>query len=136
MPDQTAGTDQTGGTDVKSLSQKRAENALNASRIDGMGLGQKGGDALSGFPLLIKTDGLLATAAYAVERKSGGQPKQPGALLIMEAVAKHLHNLDIVRADNAKALIEKLSRSDDASLLRRATAESLAYLNYLKRFVD
>lgn len=120
---------------MKTLAQIRAENALNASRIPAMGRGQKGGDALSGFPMLIRTDGLLAAGAFAVELTSKGQPKQEGARLIMKAVAEHLASVGITKAKTAKDLVEELARANDASQLRRATAEALAFLNYLKRFV-
>ena len=119
---------------MSTLAQKRAANALNASHIKGMGLGQDGGDALSGFPMLIKTDGALAAFAFAVERKPNNERKQRGAYLIVGAVANHLRSLDIVNAENADDLVNELANGDSA-LLRRATAEALAFLNYLKRFV-
>ncbi|HPY31644.1 MAG TPA: type III-B CRISPR module-associated protein Cmr5 [Verrucomicrobiota bacterium] len=120
---------------MKTLAQIRATNALKASRIPGMGLGQKGGNALSGFPMLIKTDGLLAAGAFAVELSPKGEPKQAGAKLIMDAVAEHLASVGICKAGKAKDLVEELAHTEDASQLRRATAEALAFLNYLKRFV-
>lgn len=120
---------------MKTLAQIRAENALKASKVKGMGLGQKGGDALSGFPMLIKTDGLLAAAAFAVELNAKGEPKQEGARLIMNAVAEHLASVGICKATKARDLVEELAAAADAPQLRRATAEALAFLNYLKRFV-
>ena len=118
----------------QTLAQRRAANALIAARIDGMGHGQEGGNALSGFPMLIKMDGLLAACAFAVERKSNRQRKQHGAWLIVDAIAKHLQSLNIVEAKTADDMVEELALGNSA-LLRRATAESLAFLNYLKRFV-
>jgi CRISPR/Cas system CMR-associated protein Cmr5 small subunit len=120
---------------MKTLAQVRAANALSASHIKGMGLGQKGGNALSGFPMLIKTDGLLAAAAFAVELNAKGEPKQEGARLIMNSVAVHLTAVGICKAEAAKDLVEELATAVEASQLRRATAEALAFLNYLKRFV-
>ncbi len=120
---------------MKTLAQIRAANALKASRVTGMGLGQKGGNALSGFPMLIKTDGLLAATAFAVELNSRRQPKQEGARLIMDAVAEHLAAVEICEATVASDLVDELASAADASQLRRATAEALAFLNYLKRFV-
>lgn len=121
---------------MKTLAQIRATNALEASKTPGMGLGQKGGDALSGFPMLIKTDGLLPAAAFAIEKNSKGQPKQEGAKLIMDAIARHLASVKICKATDASGLVEELARADNAAQLRRATAEAIAYLNYLKRFVS
>ena len=119
---------------MKTLAQQRAANALNSSHITGMGLGQDGGNALSGFPMLIKTDGALAAFAFAVERNNKKELKQRGAYLIVGAVATHLQSIGIVDAQNADDLVDELARGDSA-LLRRATAEALAFLNYLKRFV-
>jgi CRISPR/Cas system CMR-associated protein Cmr5 small subunit len=119
---------------MKTLAQQRATNALNAARIEGIGSGQEKGNALSGFPMLIKTDGALAAFAFAVERKPNKELKQRGAYLIVGAVATHLQSLGIVDAQNADDLVDELARGDSA-LLRRATSEALAFLNYLKRFV-
>ena len=119
---------------MRTLAQRRATNALNAARIHGMGLGQDGGNALSGFPMLIKTDGALAAFAFAVERKANAEPKQRGACLIVGAIAEHLSSLGITKAQRADDLVEELAHGDSA-LLRRATAEALGFLNYLKRFV-
>lgn len=118
----------------QTLAQQRATNALNAARIAGMGHGQDGGNALSGFPMLIKTDGALAAFAFAIERKPSKELKQRGAYLIVGAIATHLQSLGIVDAQNADDLVDELARGDSAAL-RRATAEALAFLNYLKRFV-
>ncbi len=120
---------------MKTLAQIRAANALKAAKQPNMGIGQKGGDALSSFPMLIITDGLLATLAYAVERKPDGQRKNPGALLVANAIAEHLSSpgIRIVKASDADSLVEELANADSATI-RRATSETLAFLNYLKRF--
>jgi CRISPR-associated protein (Cas_Cmr5) len=118
----------------QTLSQLRAANALESSRIPEMGYGQEGGDALSGFPMLIKTDGAMAAFASAVERRPDGNRKQLGKCLIVDAIAKHLSSLRIVVAETADDLVEELA-GGDTYLLRRTTAEGLAFLNYLKRFV-
>jgi CRISPR/Cas system CMR-associated protein Cmr5 small subunit len=119
----------------KTLAQIRAENALRSSRVPGMGLGQKGGDELSGFPMLIKTAGLLAAGAFAIELNAQGEPKQEGARLIMNAVSEHLAIVSICEAQTAHDLVNELAAAEDSSQLRRATSEALAFLNYLKRFV-
>jgi CRISPR/Cas system CMR-associated protein Cmr5 small subunit len=120
---------------MKTLAQIRSANALAASKTPGMGKGQKGGDAISGFPMLIKTDGLLAAAAFAVETNKEGKPKQEGARHIIKAVAEHLsdNGIGICQAKTASDLVDELSRGD-ATKLRQATAEALAYLAYLKRY--
>lgn len=121
---------------TQTLAQLRAASALTSSRVPGMGLGQNGGDALSGFPLIIKTDGLLAAAAFAIELNAKGEPKQKGAQLIVTEIARHLASpgIAICKARTARDLVEELAAAD-AAQLRRATAEALAFLGYLKRFV-
>ena len=122
---------------MRTLAQIRATNALASANEADMGLGKQGGNALSGFPMLIRSDGLLAALAFAVERKTGGGRKQPGCYLIVEAIATHLSSegVGIAEAENPDGLVNELALSADASQLRRATSESLAFLNYLKRFV-
>jgi CRISPR/Cas system CMR-associated protein Cmr5 small subunit len=120
----------------RTLAQIRAANALADSKIQGMGHGQKGGDALSGFSMLIKTNGLMAAAAFAVETKQNQEPKHAGHKLIVDGIARHLSHegVAICESHAASDLVEELANGDVA-ILTRATAEAIAYLNYLKRFV-
>lgn len=122
---------------MKSLDQIRAAHALESS--NGIGAGQRGGDAISGFPTMVKTDGLLAALAFAVEWKDqrAGRRKHEGEFSIANAIASHLRapEIGIVQARDADQLVSELADAKDASQLRRATAEALAYLNFLKRFV-
>ncbi len=122
---------------MRSLAQIRAKNALVWK--DKIGGGQKGGDAISGFPTMIATNGLLAALAFAVEpdAKKTNRRKHDGEFSIASAIAHHLASdgVGIVKAKDADALVEELAEAADAAKLRRATAEALAYLNYLKRFV-
>jgi CRISPR/Cas system CMR-associated protein Cmr5 small subunit len=122
---------------MKTLAQVRATNALASANQRGMGLGQQGGNALSGFPMLIRSDGILSALAFAVERKPNGDRKQQGCFLIADAVAKHLscERLAVTEAEDPDSLVDELAKAADASQLRRATAEALAFLSYLKRFV-
>jgi hypothetical protein len=145
---------------MKTLAQIRAANAL--AHRDRIAAGQAEGDVLSGFPMLIKQDGLLAALALAVELKECRQPdrvdprflvrrrvgnqeqaferKHKGEFSIAQALAQHLqHNrpdgrIAITEAQDADALVAELSGAD-SSKLRRATAEAVAFLNFLKRFV-
>jgi CRISPR type III-B/RAMP module-associated protein Cmr5 len=100
--------------------------------------GKKDGNIVSGFPMLIRTNGLLAALAYAAELKeSDGKatPKNTGEHTIACALLAHLKNEKIVeKATSPLELVGELSLGD-ASMLRRATAEALAFLSYLKRFV-
>jgi CRISPR/Cas system CMR-associated protein Cmr5 small subunit len=122
---------------MKTLAQIRAANALKWK--DTRFGGQKGGDVVSGFPTLVRTDGLLAAAAFALEwkDKEKGLRKHEGAFEVVRAVADHLSSpgVAICQATEPDALVEELAQAADASQLRRATAEALAFLSYLKRFV-
>lgn len=119
---------------MKNISQIRAANALKHAKKF---VGQKGGDVVKGFPMLILTNGLLAVGAMSLEKNSKGELKQQGSHDILAAIAEHLQSpgIEITKAKDARALIEELvATAADAALLRRATAETLAYLSYLKRF--
>ena len=122
---------------MKTLAQIRASNALFGANTEGMGLGQQGGNALSGYPMLIKSAGLLPALAFAVEKKANGELKQRGCFLIANAIARHLScpGVDITRAQDPDGLVDELANDNDSSQLRRATIESISFLNYLKRFV-
>jgi len=121
---------------MRTLAQIRAANALTDSRIRGMGHGQNDGNALSGFPTMIKTSGLLAAAAFSLELDKNKRLKHEGHHLIVQSIARHLssHGVQICEAENARDLVEELANGD-VQTLTRATAEAIAYLSYLKRFV-
>jgi len=122
---------------MRNLDQIRAHNALLHKNL--IANAQGGGDAISGFPMLVLTDGLLASLAFACEWKNQhvGTRKHPGEYTVATAITEHLrhqHN-PICIATDADDLLEKLADGNSDILLRRATAEALAFLNYLKRFV-
>ena len=122
---------------MKNLDQIRAQNALRHKDL--IAASQGGGDAISGFPMLVKTDGLLASLAFACEwrNQQQGTRKHPGEYTVATAITDHLHHaqIAITTATNADALINSLASANSDVSLRRATAEAFAFLNYLKRFV-
>jgi hypothetical protein len=147
---------------MKNLNQIRAANAI--THRNNIANAQNDGDAISGFPSLILTDGLLAALTFACEWKDSdhrpdgaedmrrqvqrpapnGQPRQqwqkrkhPGEYTITRAIAAHLKSSDIgiIRASLPDELVSELAREDDDLKLRRATAEAIPFLSYLKRFV-
>jgi CRISPR/Cas system CMR-associated protein Cmr5 small subunit len=91
--------------------------------------------------MLIRTDGFLPALAYAVEKKEDRQarqlvPKNPGEFQIAAALVEHLSGEGILKQSNTPDdMVNELAIAADASQLRRATAEALAFLSYLKRFV-
>lgn len=116
---------------MKNREQIRAKNALVATEGGVRGKGIQEGDALSGFPALVVNNGLLATIAFSREK---GQ----GYTEICDAIARHLADKDIdllpATHPDTQALLEHLTENDSICL-RLITAETLAFLNYLKRFV-
>lgn len=122
---------------MKNLDQIRAHNALR--HRDLIEKSQGGGDAISGFPMLVLNDGLLAALAFACEwkEKAKGTRKHPGEFTVAAALADHLatETNAICAWKTPDALLSGLASQDSDILLRRATAEALAFLNYLKRFV-
>jgi len=122
---------------MKNLDQIRAHNAL--LHKDRIANSQGGGDAISGFPMLVLTDGLLAALAFSCEWKNqqSGARKHPGEYTVASAIAEHLRHQQnpICNATDADDLLHELADGNSDALLRRATGETLAFLNYLKRFV-
>ena len=131
---------------MKNLEQVRAANALRAiKRIqehDSKGKGDKGGDALTGLPALIVNNGLLATLAFSKSKsktdKNTGEYKKSGHEVICDEIAVHLGWEDIKLLHGkhtADGLLAYLTNDDSDSMrLRLCTAETLAFLNYLRRF--
>jgi len=82
---------------------------------------------------------LLTASAFAVEwkDKEKDQRKHKGEFDVVKAVAQHLSGagVAIIKATDPDMLVKELADAQDSSQLRRATAEAIAFLNYLKRFV-
>lgn len=114
------------------LEQVRAKNALAAIRGGLTGRGVEDGDAISGFPALVINNGLLATLSFCISKKEAGGYKQIG-----DAIATHLADSLIgLYTGGPKTLIglRDFLVAKDSATLRLCTAETLAYLNFLKRF--
>jgi CRISPR/Cas system CMR-associated protein Cmr5 small subunit len=120
---------------MQNLEQIRARNAM--AKANDVKASDGEGNAISGYPSLIMSNGLLATVAFSLQK--GGQMER-----IADAIAFHLShicepgqagNLLAGAAQNASGLIKQLTdQKADSLLLQRCTAESLAFLAYLKRF--
>jgi CRISPR/Cas system CMR-associated protein Cmr5 small subunit len=119
---------------MKNLDQVRARNALRCAKEDGKSIiGPEGGNVISSVPSLILNHGLLATAAYAFTEKEGWQK-------LFDHIARHLADPDIeiapTSATNHRSLIEFLTNAESTSeTLKLATAETLSWLTYARRFV-
>ncbi len=109
---------------MKTLAQIRAANALQAARIPGIGTGQREGNVLSDFPLLIKTDGSLAAFAYAVEPKADDRD--------LDQLAQHLAGRRITGSRTARALADELPWLDGP----RIAAAGLESENFVRQIPD
>lgn len=117
---------------MQNLEQIRARNVLvfaNSGRISG----KEGGEVIKKIPPLILNHGLLATAAYSFTEKEGWQK-------VFDAIAQHLADQDIAIAPksvtNRQTLMDFLTNKETTSAtLKLATAESMAWLQYARRFV-
>lgn len=123
---------------MKSLDQIRAQSALAARQDVEKALREPGqSDRLGTFPLLILQSGLLCALAFAQERKSNNEGwKHPVEHAAAQAIAAHLRakGVEIAQAQNAGGLLSELASAQDDRKLRLATAESIRFLGYLKRF--
>lgn len=119
---------------LTNLEQVRAARALKDAENIIARRSASDGDQLSGYYSLIITNGLLATFAYSAAKGSEYR-------LIAESLLGHLRALqqaalfpgEPVPTELMDAL-NHISAKADNDLLRMMTAESMAYLNYLKRF--
>lgn len=117
---------------MQNLEQIRARNVLAFAK-SGAVSGDKGGEVIKKIPPLILNHGLLATAAYSFTEKEGWQK-------VFDAIARHLADKDIaVVPDSVKdrqSLMDHLTgKSTTSETLKHATAETMAWLNYARRFV-
>ena len=120
---------------MQNLEQIRARNALTFAKKDGHKIvGPQGGEVIKKLPPHILNHGLLATAAYSFSEKEGWQ-------ITFDAIAKHLADpdIDIVPAEKVNdraSLMEYLTATTTTSeVLKLATAETMAWLQYARRFV-
>jgi CRISPR-associated protein (Cas_Cmr5) len=117
---------------MQNLEQIRARNALTFAD-KGFVRGEEGGEVIKKVSPLIQNHGLLATAAYSFTEKTGWQK-------VFDAIAQHLADKDIgiVAPDctDREQLMKFLTRKETTSeTLKLATAETMAWLTYARRFV-
>lgn len=117
---------------TKTLGQQRAAHAWNAverafQALPGEKFSKEFADPAKKLPMQIRSSGLGQVLAF---HRSKGQ-----ASAVREALGSWCKEQGITRSDSADALLE-LVRTGPAASLRRATAESLAYLEWLVRFAD
>ncbi len=112
---------------MKNLDQIRALNALKATEKY-TPQGENGGNVIKQVPAMIQQNGLLGAMAFAFDGKEGHK-------LVLQGAIEHYASV----CDQAPADITKFNQwiiQQDAAMLRAATAEILAYLNYYRRFAS
>ena len=133
MPPLDSDTAQSGSPDtiqMKNLEQIRARNAEKAAGVENFSRND-----VNGLPALVRSCGLLATAAFV---SVVGQSSRTGMWNAMDAVAKHLLDPEIGRLTRApkgietgaKIMLKELSDSDSSRMIA-ATSEAIAYLHTL-----
>ncbi len=120
---------------MKNLEQIRAASALAFAKEVAGGRSSAGGvddgNAIKKIPPMIMGNGLLATIAFSLE------DRREGYASILTALAKHLASDSIgitPGVTDARSLIDYLVNQDSATL-KLATAESLEWFSYARRFV-
>jgi len=118
---------------MKNLEQIRARNAL--AWREKIGTGKNDGRAIAKkVPTMIRENGLLAALAFACEQGDGS-----GHYNVFEAIIAHLSCQEVAKLKQGctpDQLAEFLAASEtvSATRLRDITSETMAFLNYLRRF--
>jgi hypothetical protein len=124
------------------LEQIRARNALRFAQSGNPIVNSQGGDVVKKLPALIMGHGILAAGAFAFQKQQDDQKKntENGFYLCFNAMAEHLSDTAIALlppdSQTLEGMLQHLiSDKADSCLLKRVTAESLAWLAYVRRFV-
>jgi CRISPR-associated protein Cmr5 len=116
-------------TQQQTLQQKRAAHAWGCIEQVPAKIQKKYGSLVRGLPALVQSDGLGQTLAF-LKAKGGGKPDKEHTVAynhIAQWVSQELG----AQGDLLKWLLERSTTE-----YRRATAETLAYLSWLKRFAE
>ena len=117
---------------MNNLEQIRAANALAFSK-EGSVSGRDKGEVIKKIPPLIMNHGLLNTAAYSYAEKNEGWQK------VFDAIARHLASPQIeilpIAVHDRHSLMEYLANVANSQTLKLATTETMAWLQYARRFV-
>lgn len=119
---------------MQNLEQVRARHALQFAQAAGdRVVGDQGGQVIKKISPIIINHGLLAAMAYSFTEREGWQ-------LVFDAIATHLSSSQIAiipsGINDRASLIAYLTGPDTTSeILKRATTETMAWLEYARRFV-
>lgn len=119
---------------MQNLEQVRARHALSFANSHGALVeGEQGGEVIKKISPVIMNHGLLAAMAFSFTEKKGWQ-------LVFDAVAHHLSSPEILIVpasvnDRGKLISHLTSETTNSETLKRATSETMAWLEYARRFV-
>lgn len=119
---------------MKNLDQIRAANALEAASGTKY-RGAANGEVVKKVPTMIRENGILGALAFAIENdgKSGHADVFRAVIHHLVDVRTPMSHASLSHESSPQELMKHLAAAD-AATLRAVTAESLAYLNYLRRF--
>ena len=120
---------------MRNLEQIRAANALVVCSETEF-KGANNGEVVKKVPAMIRQNGILGAAAFALENQ-----RKTDHADVFKAIIKHLATPGINKIEQScelKEFIEWLTQYPDASSerLREVTNEAMAYLSYLRRFAN
>lgn len=119
-------------TIIRNLEQLRAQRALQDTERN------LSKESVKKLPAMIQQNGLMGAMAFALDK--GGNYSTIFACVInhLQSNEVRLVNLPVRNYtgddDRLKAMLQHLGGNISATQLRRVTAETMAYLNYLRRF--
>jgi CRISPR/Cas system CMR-associated protein Cmr5 small subunit len=115
---------------IKNLEQIRARNALVAAKDPYRGDNE--GEVVKKIPAMIRGNGFLAAAAFALQK--GGDYERVFAGIVNHLAGKEAAKL--MQPGSVEDLVRWLSTYGKATAarLREVTQEAMAYLAYLRRF--
>jgi len=124
---------------MQNLEQKRAAHALKSAPF--IETGKEGGEIVKKIPPLIMDNGILASMAFACETKGNRDLKNKGHHSVFMACIDHLKKntdlkIPVEVCTDVRSFLKWMSSAISSGQLRAITTETLAYLAYLRRFVQ
>jgi hypothetical protein len=119
---------------MQNFEQIRARHVLAFAQNHGARVaGDQGGEVIKKISPIIMNHGLLAAMAYSFTEREGWQ-------LVFDAIARHLSSPEVAivpaSAVDREKLIGHLTQENTTSeTLKRATDETMAWMEYARRFV-
>lgn len=124
---------------MKNLDQIRAANALTAANGNTF-KGVNDGGIVKKIPTMIRENGFLGALAFACEKGKESKPKNGDHHKVFEEILLHLKDPRVkVVPDTVGTSVDALLAhvvEQSSAKLREITAESMAYLSYLRRFAS